>query len=652
MWPLHTFGLRHKLFLALIGLVISLTLGLLLIVESRQRASIVHQMEKRGETIATNLAAVSTKSLLTYNFVTLEQDAEQTAQVGDVLYAIILDRDGRVAVYSEHSEKQGLVLADPVSQQAVQARATLIQYVPQTRRTAEHYDIAVPVFAPGSSDKWGTVRVGLSLHEMQMEIAQTRWRVLFLGIVGVALSMVVAAFLARRIVAPLRVLTEGTVAVALGDLTHTIAVQTHDEIAVLAENFNHMTHELGKHRMALEESNRQLDHKVLELSALANYNDNILASMTSGLLTLDVDGCIETFNVMAETITGLQGVDIRGQSASQVFANNIQFLQVLETSRHHRTPLTAPRLEFCRHDGQQTPLALRTAMLQDWEGQAGGLLAIFEDLSPMRTLERRLHRADRLAALGQMAAGVAHEIKNPLASVRTFAQLVRRKHHDSRFVEKFDRIVPQELDRINYIVEELLSLARPARLQCAPVALPALLQRVVEISSERLQQQSIQLKTDWAAALPPLLADAEQLHRCFTNIVLNAIEAMPTGGELSILCRPVPKALLDFTTANNRDTSSDAPEEPPPALDLYATDVEVVVKDTGMGIPADKVDYVFTPFWTTKPKGTGLGLALTHKIIEEHGGTIHLASEEGQGTTVTIHLPTSVSDSLSPAQIS
>ena len=237
----HAFGLRHKLFLALIGLVISLTLGLLLIVESRQRASIVHQMEKRGETIATHLAAVSTKSLLTYNFVTLEQDAEQTAQARDVLYTIILDRDGRVAAYSGHGEKQGMVLPDPVSQQAVQARATLIQRVPQTRRTAEHYDIAVPVFVPGSPEKWGTVRVGLSLHEMQMEIAQTRWRVLSLGILGVALSMVVAAFLARRIVAPLRVLTEGTVAVAQGDLTHTIAVQTHDEIAVLADNFNHMT---------------------------------------------------------------------------------------------------------------------------------------------------------------------------------------------------------------------------------------------------------------------------------------------------------------------------------------------------------------------------------------------------------------------------
>ncbi len=647
-----TFGLRQKLLLTFTGLLISLTLVLLLVVESRQRASIVRQMEKRGETIATHLAAVSAKSLLTYNFVALEQDAGQIAQEGDVLYVIILDHVGRVATYSGHDEKQGLVLQDAVSQRAAQATAPLMQHVPRAQGDAEHYDITVPVFVAGSADKWGTVRVGLSLHEMHLEIAQTRLQVLLLGVVGIAFSIAVTAWLARRIVAPLQVLTQRTVAVARGDLDHSIAVETHDEIAVLAGNFNHMTGELRKHRMALEESNRQLDHKVLELSALANYNDNILASMTSGLLTLDVAGCIETFNVMAETITGVRGADIHGQPALQVFADNVLFLQVLETSRQHRAPLTAPRLEFWRHDGQHVPLALRTAMLQDREGQGGGVLAIFEDLSPMQTLERQLHRADRLAALGQMAAGVAHEIKNPLASVRTFAQLVSRKHHDSRFVEKFDRIVPRELDRINFIVEELLELARPTRLHCAPVPLPALLQHVVETYSERLQQQNIRLKTDLAVALPLLMADPEQLHRSFANIILNAIEAMPTGGELSILCHPVPKALLDFATSGNGGTSNNVPGEPSLAFDLYATDVEVVCKDTGVGIPAAEVDHVFTPFWTKKSKGTGLGLALTHKIIEEHGGTIHLASEVGHGTVVTVRLPSSAPAPLSPAQIS
>src|SRR5207248_6431367 len=115
------------------------------------------------------------------------------------------------------------------------------------------------------------------------------------------------------------------------------------------------------------------------------------ASMTSGLLTLDAEGRIETCNAMAETIIGVHGVAMRGQPAQQVFADNVQFLQVLETSRQHRAPLTAPRLEFCRPDGQRMPLALRTAMLQDRAGHRGGLLAIFEDLSLIQNLERRLH---------------------------------------------------------------------------------------------------------------------------------------------------------------------------------------------------------------------------------------------------------------------
>ena len=143
-----------SLSMSLLGLAVSLTLtlALLLIVESRQRASIVRQMEKRGETIAAHLAVVS-KSLLTYNFVTLEQDAEKTAQERDVLYTIILDRESRVAVYSGHDEKQGMVLPDAVSQHAAQASTMLIQYVPHTKGAAEHYDIAVPVFVPGNPDK-------------------------------------------------------------------------------------------------------------------------------------------------------------------------------------------------------------------------------------------------------------------------------------------------------------------------------------------------------------------------------------------------------------------------------------------------------------------------------------------------------------------
>jgi sensor histidine kinase regulating citrate/malate metabolism len=184
-----------RLSLTCLALSLTWTLVLLLLVERRQQALIVRQMEQRGATIATQLAAVSTKSLLTYNFVTLEQDAEQTAKAREVLYTIIHDRDGRVAAYSGHSEQQGLVLADAVSWQAATANTMLIQRVRYTQGTAEHYDIAVPVFVPNSPEKWGTVRVGVSLHEMHREIAQTHRQGLWWGVLGIGASVVGAAFL-------------------------------------------------------------------------------------------------------------------------------------------------------------------------------------------------------------------------------------------------------------------------------------------------------------------------------------------------------------------------------------------------------------------------------------------------------------------------
>lgn len=635
------FGLRRKFLLAFLSVVLGLVIGLLLLVERRQRLSIEDQMTKRGMAIATQLAAVSTRSLLTYNFVALEQDVEKISRDRDILYAIVLDRDGRVAAYSGHDEKQGTILADPVSQRAAQTATPLVQRIQRNAMEEDHEDIAVPVLIQESPEKWGTVRIGLSLRDMHAEIRQTRLQVLVLGVVGVMLSGAAAILLAQRITAPIRVLTEGTMAVARGDLQHAIRVRTHDELSILAANFNHMTCELQKHRTALEQTNRQLDHKVQELAILANYNQNILTSMTSGLFTLHLDGSFATFNLMAETITGLSEEAVRGQPYQDVFAHNPQLVQVIEASRYHHTPLTVPRLEYSCRDGRTVLLALRTAMLRNSATQVVGLLAIFEDLSPIQVLERQLRRADQLAALGQMAAGIAHEIKNPLASVRAFVQLVKRRRDDEAFMEKFDRIVLSELDRINTIVEELLQLARPAKLRCVPMQIGTVLQRVVEVHAERIEQQHIMLKTVFAPNLPPAMIDAEQLYRGMANLVLNAIEAMPNGGELALVCRPVPKALVDFAASGLGQGLDEPHDVPAAALDLYASNIEVTISDTGVGIPPDQLDVMFTPFHTTKPKGTGLGLALTHKIIEEHHGTIQVSSQLGQGTMITVTLPLS-----------
>ncbi len=632
----HSFGLRQKFLLAFAALVLGIVVSLLYIVERQYRASMVHQMQKRGITLATQLAAVSTNSLLTYNFVALEQDAERLSLDPDILYAIILARNGSVAAYSGHDEKLGTILQDPVSQRAAVARETLIQDGERQTGYPEHYDIAVPVYIQGDADKWGTVRLGLSLEDLRRDIQRTRSQVLLLGIVGVGLSILAAAFLARRISAPIQALTEGTMAVARGEELPPIEVYSRDEIAMLASNFNHMTSELSKHRTALQATNYELDQKVQELLVLANYNENILTSMTSGLFTLGLDGCFETFNAAAATIMGWHGAKVRGEHYQTVLAPHPQFQHVIEASYQGRVPLTLPRLELPRPDGSALPLGLRTAMLLDHNGDTVvGLLAIFEDLSPMETLERQLRRADRMANLGLVAAGLAHEVKNPLTSVRAFVQLVRQKHDDLNFIEQFDRIVLHEVDRINAIVEELLDLTRPAPLHRQPMQLVELLQRVMDTYAEQMRQQRVQLETDWPDDLPVLHADAEQLHRVFGNLTLNALEAMPEGGSLSLTCRSIPRSLGDQVVPSYEGVVySGVLDE-----DRYATELEVVFRDTGVGIPMEQLDALFTPFYTTKKRGTGLGLALTHKILEEHGGRIHIASDVGEGTTVTVVLP-------------
>jgi len=171
------------------------------------------------------------------------------------------------------------------------------------------------------------------------------------------------------------------------------------------------------------------------------------------------------------------------------------------------------------------------------------------------------------------------------------------------------------------------------------VDVAAIVRRVVEVSGERMHQQAIVLKTEYAPTLPPLLVDAEQLYRAFANITLNAIEAMPEGGELRIACRPVLPMTVNFAAPGCVNTPAEPSHSPTLTLDLYTPGIEVVFGDTGEGIPADQLDVLFRPFHTTKPNGTGLGLALTYKIIEAHGGRIDLTSTVGHGTLVTVTLP-------------
>jgi signal transduction histidine kinase len=261
------------------------------------------------------------------------------------------------------------------------------------------------------------------------------------------------------------------------------------------------------------------------------------------------------------------------------------------------------------------------------QDELGQLSAAFNEmnaqLARVHELEERLRRADRLAALGTMAAGIAHDIRNPLTSILIFSQLMSLHHDDPEVREKFNRVVPRELERVQAVIEDMMELARPATMHREPVNLNELLTQVLELYEGQANAQGIKIAKEYERDLAFCMADRKRLHRCFGNIVSNAVQAMPSGGDLILRTRQVASVVFPRAGVDGRAESA----------------VQVTVSDTGHGIPADRISRIFDPFFTTKEKGMGLGMAIAHRIVEDHKGTIDVQSEEGLGTTFTVQLP-------------
>ncbi|MBI4254990.1 MAG: PAS domain-containing protein, partial [Candidatus Rokubacteria bacterium] len=455
------------------------------------------------------------------------------------------------------------------------------------------------------------------------EILRTRLELGALTLVILLLGGVAAAVMARRIAGPVRALAEGAAAISRGELAQRIEPATADEIGRLAAAFNHMAVQLFQQRTALEEAHAELTRQFEELADLKTYADSILASMPNGIVTVDLDGRVVTLNPAAELLTGYFRGEVAGRYCTEVFAHTPELSDVLMDTLASRAPIANLTLTLRRRNGSTVPIEFSTTPLKGGESKDLGVIGVFRDLTLVRRLESDLRRSDQLAALGTLAAGLAHEIKNPLTSLLTFSRHLDRRFDDPGFRQKFQSVVPRELERINVIVERLLELARPTRLAFGLVRLPELLERALELYTHQLDAKAIEVRRQYARDVPPIQADAEGLYRVFVNLVANALEATGPRGRLTL-----------------RAGWADAADAPLAARRRGGDrGVKVEIEDTGCGIAASDRDRVFHPFYTTREGGTGLGLALAHKIVEDHGGSIGFRSAEGRGTTFTIVLP-------------
>ena len=625
-------SLRAKLLWGSVLVVVLVMSAVFAVVEHRQRAAIIDQVEERGEALARSLAAMASGHLLLYNFTGLEQGVARVAREADVVYAIVLDAEHLVAAHSHLPDTVGQALSGDVARLATEAARPLVQ---DTRSAEEAglYDFSVPVIV--DNRRWGTARVGLSQRHMESEIRQTRLELGVLTVITIVVGGVAAALVARQIARPVQRLADGVAAISRGELNQRIEPTTRDEIGRLAVAFNHMAAQLAQQRSALEVAHAELRQRFEELADLKSYTDNILASVKTGIVTVDLDGRVVTLNPAAELLTGFFAGEAAGRYCTEVFRDSPAIGEILMETLANRADAPGIPLTLKRRNGVLVPVEVRVAPLKGGDGKDLGVVGVLRDLTVVRELQRQLERSDRLAAVGTLAAGLAHEIKNPLTSLVTFTRHLTRRFDDASFRERFQSIVPRELERINRIVERLLELSRPGRLTPTPVHVPALLDRAVDLYSHRIEAQGVRVTREYAATLVTVSADEDQLYRAFVNLVANALDAMDKGGRL----------LLRAGWSDEREPDLTGRLRTGPRL-------RVEISDTGVGIAPAAMDRIFTPFFSTKEAGTGLGLALTHKIVEDHGGSILVRSNPGTGTTFRILLPLVAGPSSSSRELS
>jgi two-component system sensor histidine kinase PilS (NtrC family) len=370
----------------------------------------------------------------------------------------------------------------------------------------------------------------------------------------------------------------------------------------------------------LKATGRELEERRIDLRNLQSLHRDIVANIPSGIMTLDLDGRIVSFNPTARKIVGLTAGEIEGKGWRDTLFREIARLEGFFSSPAPDFAGLSQELEVRRHDGHFVLIGIDLTPLRASDGTLLGLVGVFQDLTERRQIEARLRQADRLAAVGQLAAGLAHEVRNPLAAISGSIQLIKEEGPASP--PHLLDIVLRETERLKLVTGQFLDFARPrwgAEIQCDLVAL---LQETI-LLLEKIPDVTSPVTFSFQGEPEPVMvaADPDQVKQVLWNLGLNAIQAMPGGGRLAFAIR---RHVSDNGAGSTGLTTGG-----------WAA---VELADTGPGIPPGEVGRIFDPFYSTRLGGTGLGLAIAQKIIDNLSGRIEVVSREGHGATFTVYL--------------
>jgi signal transduction histidine kinase/ActR/RegA family two-component response regulator len=497
-------GLRGRFFRSMILIIVIVMGGVFIVVEKTNRDVILMEGKKRALSNALYLASLSRAPLLMYDYTKLEQNVDEVAKEADIVYAMILDRNGSVLAHSKRDDLIGRILDDELSMNAASSKEQLIQDFRNPQTGEDIWDITCPIFQ-GQEDKWGMVRIGFSKEKLKAEIARNRSNLVILSLVAVLLAGVAATILAEKIAGPIRTLSARALSISKGDLHQEISLRTGDEIEELADTFNKMTGELKLKR----------DEEKTLIQKLSENNERLK-----------------------------------------------------------------------------------------------------EEIDARKQLEEELINAERLRALGEMSGGVAHDFNNILGAILGRAQLLLEKVDSQEVRGGIEIIEKAALDGAETVrrIQEFTRV-RVDNSTFSSLDINQIISDSIEFTRTRWKNETevwgrpIEMQCD-LGNIPRMMGDPSGLREVFTNLIINAVDAMPKGG------------VIRFST------------------EVHGDSVVVKVQDSGIGMSGEVQKRTFDPFFTTKgTRGSGLGLSICYGIVSRHKGEIRVNSRVGKGTTFTIHLP-------------
>ncbi|MBC8317522.1 MAG: PAS domain S-box protein [Desulfobulbaceae bacterium] len=404
---------------------------------------------------------------------------------------------------------------------------------------------------------------------------------------------------------------------------------SYEEIRLAAAMTSHSAYAVGR---ALHQKKMvgKIETQLNEIEHLKSFYESIIQNLRSGLITVDRSMNISDTNNAAVSLLGYSHDELLGRPLESLFATSLQdqecrffdHIDEIDTCMGSLAEVTMQR-----RDGRVFPVEICYSVITDREGEINGLSCIFKDISKRKELEHDLARVDKLASLGELAAGMAHEIKNPLAGIASALQVLARNFQKESPHQFIFNEVQDQVRRLDSFITDLLQFARPGKTNFSELDLTEIIDKALFLVSKELDDKHIQVQCTLAKNHPVPQGDRGQLQQVFLNIILNAIDAIEEGGFLHISSRWEPAIGFGEQRCVN------------PSCQENKGRVLVAFKDSGVGIAPDSLEAIFNPFHTSKHNGTGLGLSISQRVMEQHGGKIVVESEVGAGSTFTVLLP-------------